>query len=104
VSATVTATGTLTPALLGPADVPIQEGVNTIVYAYGSAADDTLALAVQTITGLHTPPAGIPAGQTGEAALAESNQGLALGVGALGLLFAAAAALVITRRVSASRR
>ena len=40
VSASVTATGTTTPALLGPADVPVVEGTNTIVYAWGSATAD----------------------------------------------------------------
>jgi hypothetical protein len=105
VSASVVAAGTTTPALLGPADVPIQEGVNTIVYAYGSAQNSTLALAVQTITGLHTPPAGVPAGETGAAARAEEAQNLStIGFGALGLLLAAAAVLILARRAGAARR
>ena len=107
ISASVVAAGTTTPALIGPADVPVVEGQNTIVYAYGSLADKTLAVAVQTITGLHTPPAGIPAGQTGAAALAESTQQTqsTIGFGALGLLLAAAAAavLVVARRNAGSR-
>ena len=67
VSASVTATGTTTPALLGPADVPVTEGTNTIVYAWGSASASpaTLALATQTITGLHGNPAGVQAGEVG---------------------------------------
>ncbi|WP_028048241.1 DUF4397 domain-containing protein [Cellulomonas sp. URHD0024] len=67
VSASVTATGTTTPALLGPADVPITEGTNTIVYAWGSASASpaTLALATQTIDGLHGNPAGVNAGEVG---------------------------------------
>ncbi|WP_456844785.1 DUF4397 domain-containing protein [Cellulomonas sp. P5_C6] len=67
VSASVTATGTTTPALLGPTDVPITEGTNTIVYAWGSATASpaTLALAVQTITGLHGNPSGVNAGEVG---------------------------------------
>lgn len=104
VPASVVAAGTTEPALLGPADVEVQEGVNTIVYAYGSLEDDTLALAVQTITGLHTPPAGIPAGQTGEAALAEAAQGSWMGVGALVMLLAAAGALFTTRKLATTRR
>ena len=48
ISAAVAATGTTDP-LLGPADVSIEKRTNTIVYAYGSLADDTLALAVQTV-------------------------------------------------------
>ncbi|MFP7761525.1 DUF4397 domain-containing protein [Marisediminicola sp. LYQ134] len=102
VSASVAATGT-TEALIGPADVPITEGVNTIVYAWGSLDDDNLDLAVQTVEGLHTPPAGIPAGQTGEAAALASSQSTWFGVGALGLMLAAAGAFFASRR-SAARR
>ena len=104
ISASVVAAGTPTPALIGPADVPVVEGQNTIVYAYGSLADKSLAVAVQTITGLHTPPAGVPAGQTGAAARAESAQTLStIGFGAFGLLLAAAAVLVVARRKAGSR-
>lgn len=35
--------------VLGPADVDLAEGVNTIIYAVGSVQDDTLDLLVQTI-------------------------------------------------------
>ncbi len=107
VSASVVAAGTTTPALLGPADVPIQDGVNTIVYAYGSLANNSLALAVQTISGLHTPPVGIQAGETGAAARADSTQSLeqAIGFGAFGLLLIAGLAAVIgVRRSAAARR
>ncbi len=104
ISASVVAAGTTTPALIGPADVPVVEGQNTIVYAYGSLADKSLAVAVQTITGLHTPPAGVPAGQTGAAARAESAQTRStIGFGAFGLLLAAAAVLVVARRKAGSR-
>ena len=70
ISASVTAAGTTTPALLGPADVPVKEGTNTIVYAWGSATASpaTLALATQTIDGLHGDPAGVNAGEVGLAA------------------------------------
>jgi len=102
VSASVTAAGTTTPALIGPADVAIREGVNTIVYAYGSAANSTLALAVQTISGLHTPPAGVPTGETGAAALAASTQDAlrvwGLGVGGLVVLAAIGSAIIISRK------
>lgn len=53
---------------IGPADVTLKEGTNTIVYAWGSAADKNLKLAVQTIGGLHTAPGGVPAGSGGQAA------------------------------------
>ncbi|MDJ0338118.1 DUF4397 domain-containing protein [Cryobacterium sp. PH31-O1] len=48
ISAAVAATGT-TAALIGPADVDVAANTNTIVYAWGSLADGTLALAVQTV-------------------------------------------------------
>lgn len=51
--------------VLGPADLDLGEGVNTIVYAWGSAEDGTLDLAVQTIDGLHSAPEGVPSGQGG---------------------------------------
>ena len=64
VSATVALAGTTEP-VLGPADVPVTEGTLTIVYAWGSAEDDNLDLAVQTITGLHSSPDGVPSGTAG---------------------------------------
>lgn len=64
VSAAVAAAGTTEP-VVGPADVPVTEGVNTIVYAWGSLEDGNLALATQTIEGLHSSPAGVPTGQAG---------------------------------------
>lgn len=72
VSASVAAAGTTDP-LLGPADVEIADGVNTIVYAWGSLDDDTLALATQTIEGLHSAPDGVPAGVSGLAAGSEDS-------------------------------
>lgn len=64
VSADVALAGTDTVAI-GPADVNLAEGVNTIVYAWGSAEDENLALAVQTIDGLGSSPAGVPSGTGG---------------------------------------
>lgn len=51
--------------VLGPADLNLPEGTNSIVYAWGSAADGNLDLAVQVIDGLHGAPEGVPAGQGG---------------------------------------
>ena len=61
VSAAVALAGTTDP-VIGPAGVDVQEGVATIVYAWGPAEDGNLALAVQTIDGLHSSPSGIPSG------------------------------------------
>ena len=59
--AAVVLAGTDTVAI-GPADLDLAEGANTIVYAWGSAEAGNLALAVQTIDGLGSAPAGVPAG------------------------------------------
>ena len=47
--------------------MPVAEGTSTIVYAWGSATASpaTLALATQTITGLHSNPSGVNAGEVG---------------------------------------
>jgi Domain of unknown function (DUF4397) len=96
VSAAVAAAGTTEP-VLGPADVPVTEGVNTIVYAWGSLEDDNLALATQTIEGLHSSPSGVPAGEAGLA-----DQGAPTGLIALGgLAVVGAAALLAARTVTA---
>ena len=78
VSAAVAATGTTEP-VLGPTDVTVSEGVNTIVYAWGSLEGDNLAIAAQTIGGLHSAPAGVPSGELGLA----SEQGAGTGAWAL---------------------
>ncbi len=67
VSAAVAAAGTTEP-VLGPADVTVAEGVNTIAYAWGSLEDGNLALATQTVEGLHSSPDGVAAGLSGAAA------------------------------------
>jgi len=45
--------------------VELAEGTSTIVYAIGSAGDDTLGLLVQSIGGLGSSPEGVPAGNAG---------------------------------------
>ncbi|MDO8145092.1 MULTISPECIES: DUF4397 domain-containing protein [unclassified Isoptericola] len=67
VSAAVAAAGTTDP-VIGPADVDVAEGTNTIVYAWGSLENDSLALATQTVEGMHSAPDGVDAGTTGAAA------------------------------------
>ena len=98
VSATVAATGTTAP-VIGPADVAIQDGVNTIVYAWGSLADNNLALAVQTISGLQSAPNGIPAGEAGLAADVDATPFVA---GGLALLAALALVIGVAVRKSAA--
>jgi hypothetical protein len=99
ISADVVLAGTDTVAI-GPADVTLTEGTSTIVYAWGSAADSNLKLAVQTISGLHSAPGGVPAGSGGQVAGAQSaaNVTLAVAAGAL-----AGGLVLIRRRRSAVR-
>ncbi|WP_439592941.1 DUF4397 domain-containing protein [Microbacterium sp.] len=97
VAASVAAAGTTDP-LLGPTDVAIQEGVLTIVYAWGSLEDDNLALAVQTISGLHSSPGGVPSGTGGQLAERDAMmQTLLIGGILLAAAIAAASSVVIVR-------
>ncbi|KRE91726.1 MULTISPECIES: DUF4397 domain-containing protein [unclassified Arthrobacter] len=50
ISASVAAAGTTDP-VIGPADITVEGGKNTIVYAWGSLADGTLDVAVQVVDG-----------------------------------------------------
>ena len=104
VSAAVALAGTTDP-VLGPADVPIQDGVLTIVYAWGSAEDDNLALAVQTVSGLHSNPGGVPSGTAGYLAQRDATTSLVAmaGVGALAIAAAAGSAIAVRRRQQAQR-
>lgn len=89
-SADVVLAGTEDVAL-GPADVDLAEGTHTIVYAWGSAGDQNLDLAVQTIDGLHSAPAGVPGGEAGLAPESNGVPAWALGLGlmsALALVYA----------------
>ncbi len=100
ISAAVAATGTTDP-VIGPADVTIQEGVNTIVYAWGSLEAGNLALAVQTISGLHSNPGGVHSGTAG---LAADPNPAVIGWGIAGLIALAAAAGAVTLRARAARQ
>ncbi|WP_394552007.1 DUF4397 domain-containing protein [Agromyces sp. MMS24-JH15] len=104
VSASVAATGTTDP-VIGPADVDVAEGVNTIVYAWGNLEDDNLDLAVQTISGLHSTPDGVPAGVAGLAATNAPGSGGGAWVAIGGaVLVALALAFAALRRAAAESR
>ena len=64
VSADVVLAGTSTVAI-GPADLTLAEGTSTIVYAWGAADKGGFKLAVQTISGSHSAPSGVPGGAAG---------------------------------------
>jgi len=101
VSADVVLAGTTTVAI-GPADVTLKEGTSTIVYAWGSAKDNNLKLAVQTISGMHSSPGGVNAGSGGQAA--DGTPAIAaIELVAVGGVAAGALALVLTRRRGTAR-
>jgi hypothetical protein len=77
-------------------NVDLAEGVNTIAYAWGSLSDDTFAVAVQTIDGLHSAPGAVHAGEAGLAADSSTNGWLVAAL-AGSLLFGAAAAIRLVR-------
>lgn len=97
ISADVVLAGTDTVAL-GPADLTLAEGTNTIVYAVGSAEAGNLSLLTQSISGLHSAPTGVPAGEAGLADTGNAWVALAMAVGALALLGAAVPAVARRRR------
>jgi len=105
VSATVAATGTTAP-VIGPADVAVTAGSDTIVYAWGSLADENLMLATQTISGLGGDPNGVPAGNAGLVAT-NRTETAPLAIGGAAVVLAGLALLVLRRRagvVRAARR
>lgn len=90
VEAAVAAAGSTDP-VIGPADVTVEDGVLTVVYAWGSLDDDTLKLATQTVSGLGSGPGGVHAGESGLAATSAFAAPLAA------LVLAAAAFLAFRR-------
>ena len=102
VSADVTLAGTST-VVIGPADVALKEGTETIVYAVGSAADKTLGVVVQNIDGLNSAPGGVPAGTGGQFAAAQNQPAWVAAMAALGVVIAVAGAFALrsTRRRTA---
>ncbi|MBB1243729.1 DUF4397 domain-containing protein [Streptomyces durbertensis] len=96
VSADVVLAGTDDVAI-GPADLDLKEGTTNIVYAWGSAEDENLALKVQTLDGMHSDPASVPAGGNGAAAGANSTDAW-LAWSAAGAIALAGGVLVLRRR------
>ncbi|MDN4475327.1 DUF4397 domain-containing protein [Demequina sp. SYSU T00192] len=98
-AAAVSLTGEEDP-VLGPTDVAVEEAVNTIVYAWGSAEDGSLAVAAQTVATHADMPAGVSAGTQG---LAADDGGVPAGVIVAGALALVAAAGLGTRAALARR-
>ncbi|MFC8923089.1 DUF4397 domain-containing protein [Cellulosimicrobium sp. NPDC057127] len=102
VSASIAAAGTTDP-VLGPADLTVAEGVNTIAYAWGSLDAGNLALATQTVEGLHSAPSGVPAGESGLAAATTTSGtftavAIAFGASLVGLFLVAASVMLVRAR------
>lgn len=57
--------------VIGPTSLKLAEGTTTIVYAWGSAEENNLELAVQTIKGMHGSPNSVPGGTGGQVARSE---------------------------------
>ena len=76
-SVAVQPAGTSDP-VIGPTDLTLEEGTAYLVYAYGSAEAGNLDLLVDTISGLHGAPSGVPSGNGGQAADGTSGPALAL--------------------------
>jgi hypothetical protein len=97
VSASVAATGTTDP-VIGPADVAVTAGADTIVYAWGSLDDQNLALATQTISDLGGTPNGVPAGNAGLVATNRTDTVGIVGGTTAALAGAVAIGAVVLRR------
>jgi hypothetical protein len=72
VNADVVLAGADTVAI-GPADLDLKEGTTNIVYAWGSADDQNLALKVQTLSGTESGPNAAHAGVGGAAVTSNST-------------------------------
>src|SRR5690606_8651343 len=97
VNADVVLAGTDTVAI-GPADLTLQEGTSTVVYAWGSAEDDNLALKTQTFSGTASAPKGVHAGGNGAAVDPGSRPGWAAAAGAVTVT-----SVLVARRVAGRR-
>lgn len=102
-SVAVAPAGTTTP-VLGPTDLPVTAGVNTIVYAWGSLDGDSLDLAVQTVTIPSASPSGVQAGTQGLADESGSGSSWIVLAGAAALLAAGGAAVALRRREATVNR
>lgn len=92
-----------TDPVIGPADLDLEEGVNTIVYAIGSADEGNLDLLVQTISGLNGSPDGVDSGLGGLKAAEEQREAMLPWTVALGATLLLGAGVGV-RRIATARR
>lgn len=97
ISASVVPAGASEPVVIGPADLPITEGSNLIVYAVGSLADESLTVLTESISGLGSAPSAVNTGNS-PIETAQSSSTLAV-VAVIALAAAAAVAVPAVARV-----
>lgn len=73
IEAAVVPAGASEPVVIGPADLPINEGESLIVYAVGSLEGETLTVLTESITGLGSAPAVVNTGNSPLTAPASSS-------------------------------
>ncbi len=100
ISAEVVPTGASEPVVIGPADLPVTEGSELIVYAVGSLDGGTLQTLTESIDGLGSGPGSVP---TGNSPVSGGSSGapMALGLAGVTALALAGGALVVRRRAAA---
>lgn len=64
ITAEVVPTGATEPVVIGPADLPIDDGSSLIVYAVGSLDGGSLTVLTESITGLGTAPVAVDTGNS----------------------------------------
>ncbi len=82
VTASLVPSGEGGPAVIGPADLPLLEGVMLIVYGLGSLERGTMTVITETVEGLSTPPSAV---DTGNSTVPGGPPGDLLTLGALGV-------------------
>lgn len=96
ISASVVPTGESEPVVIGPADLPITEGANLVVYAVGSLDGDSLTVLTESISGLGSAPSAV---NTGNSPVDVAQNGINIAaVAVLGLALAAAVAVPAVAR------
>ncbi|MEU2898578.1 DUF4397 domain-containing protein [Streptomyces sp. NPDC001273] len=100
VEADVVLAGTDTVAI-GPADLNLEEGTSNVVYAWGSAGDENLALATQKFSGMESTPNAVHAGGSGAAVTPNSSDTWPAWAAATGAV--AVTGALVARRVAGRR-
>ncbi len=90
ISAEVVPAGASEPVVIGPADLPINDGESLIVYAVGSLEGESLTVLTESITGLGATPTAV---NTGTSPVGADGRLIVAGLG-----LAVLAGTVVTRR------